>query len=64
MTEFDWLRIEEACRYIKVSRSTLYNWERTGKLTMYRFGRAVRIRREDLHRLANTRQSPEGKADL
>ncbi len=59
MTEFDWMTVREACRYIKVSRSTLYNWERAGKLCLYRFGRSVRIRREDIHRLATARRSLE-----
>jgi excisionase family DNA binding protein len=59
MTEFDWMTLREACRYIKVSRSTLYSWERAGKLSLYRFGRSVRIRREDIHRLAVARRNQE-----
>jgi excisionase family DNA binding protein len=54
VTGIEWLTIREACRYLKVSRSTLYNWERAGRLDMYRFGRSVRIRRDDLHKVAGT----------
>lgn len=54
MNGVEWLTLKEAGRYLKVSRSTLYNWERAGRLRLYRFGRAVRVNREDLHRLAST----------
>lgn len=59
MTGIEWLTIREACQYIKVSRSTLYNWERAGKLSMYRFGRSVRIRLDDLLKLASACLDPD-----
>ncbi len=61
MRGVEWLTVQEACRYIKVSRSTLYNWERAGRFKMFRFGRSVRIRRGDLDSLASAPQDPEEK---
>ncbi|MGE5509315.1 MAG: helix-turn-helix domain-containing protein [Chitinophagales bacterium] len=63
MAEIDWLTIPEACSYLKVSRSTLYNWEKTGRLAMFRFGGMVRIRRDDLNRLARTRTQVKGPGE-
>ena len=37
--------------YLKVSRSTLYRWEREGKLKVYRVGRQRRYRCEDIDAL-------------
>ncbi len=42
---------EEAQAYLKVSRSTLFRWEKEGKLKVYRVGKLRRYRREDLDAL-------------
>jgi excisionase family DNA binding protein len=44
--------LEEAAAMIKVHAQTLRRWIRQGKLSAKRFGKQVRIRREDLERAA------------
>jgi excisionase family DNA binding protein len=47
MTEF--LTIDEAARYLKISRTTVYRFVRQGLLVPYRLGeRVVRFRKDDL----------------
>lgn len=49
----NWLTIQEASRYLKVARSTLYRWAREGKITFYRFGeQTVRVRKYELDTVA------------
>ncbi len=44
-----WLTVEQAAKALGVARSTLYRWEREGRLKFYRFGpRVVRIHAADL----------------
>jgi excisionase family DNA binding protein len=50
MTE--WLTQQEAEEYLSVSRTTLWRWQKQGKLTVYKFGRQRRYKREDLDALA------------
>lgn len=50
MTE--WLTQQEAEEYLSVSRTTLWRWQKEGKLTVYKFGRQRRYKREDLDALA------------
>lgn len=44
----EWLTQEEAEAYLGVSRTTLWRWQREGRLTVYKLGRQRRYRREDL----------------
>lgn len=44
----EFLTIEEAARYLKVCRKTLYRLLRDGSLRGYRVGRQWRLRRDDL----------------
>ena len=44
----NWLNQNEACEYLRVSRSTLYVLEATGDLTVYRNGKNVRYLISDL----------------
>jgi excisionase family DNA binding protein len=47
------LTVAEACRYLKVTRTTLYRWARLGKLRFVKLGeRSTRLRRDDVARLA------------
>jgi excisionase family DNA binding protein len=62
-SEGDWLTVSEACRYVRVTRATLYRWARQGRLRLYKLGaRATRVRRSDLDRMASPREYPEGQA--
>jgi excisionase family DNA binding protein len=49
----EWLTTEEAAAYLKVSRKTLFNYMRDGRLPWYSIpaGRGRRIQREDLDKL-------------
>jgi excisionase family DNA binding protein len=46
----EWLTLEEATAYLRVSRQTLYRWVQEGRLVAYELpsGRGRRLRREDL----------------
>ena len=48
----EWLTEEQAQEYLQVSRTTLYRWQREGRLTVYKFGKLRRYKREDLDALA------------
>ena len=47
-----WLTLEQAVRYLRVSRRTIYAWTKSGRLTAYRTepGGTLRFRTEDLDR--------------
>jgi excisionase family DNA binding protein len=54
------LTVAEACRYLKVTRTTLYRWARLGKVRFVKLGeRSTRLRRDDVARLAGL----DGAAD-
>jgi excisionase family DNA binding protein len=44
--------IAEACRYLRVSPSTVYAWLAAGRVGSVRLGRARRLRWRDLRRIA------------
>jgi len=46
MTAF--VTVRETCALLKVSRQTVYEWMKSGKLKAVKAGRLVRIRVEDL----------------
>ena len=48
VVETELMTIDEAARYLKVCRKTLYRWLKAGKLKAYRVGRQWRLRRADL----------------
>jgi excisionase family DNA binding protein len=45
MNEF--LTIKQICQALKISRPTIYRWFKSG-LKYYKFGKAVRVKKEDL----------------
>ena len=49
MTE--WITAEEAAAYLRMSRRSLYQHLRNGKLGCHRFGRKIRFRRFELDEL-------------
>ncbi len=49
-----WLTVEDAAEYVRVTPSTIYRWTKAGKLPAYKFdGTPIRIKRSDLDALAN-----------
>lgn len=55
----DWLTIEEAARYLKLSIETVRRYVRTGKLKATRLERQYRINREELDRLLAEGTKPQ-----
>ena len=49
------LTAEQAAAYLQVHRLTVYGYVRRGLVPAVRLGRLIRIRREDLRRLLETR---------
>jgi excisionase family DNA binding protein len=48
----EWLKIDEVAKYFKVSRSTIYRWEKKGLIKIYRIDNQVpRIAREDIEKM-------------
>jgi excisionase family DNA binding protein len=54
------LTVGEACTYLRLSRATVYNLIRAGKLTHARLGKCIRLRREDLEKYIADRINREG----
>ena len=52
-----WFTVEQAARYLQVSKAAVYKWIREGLLVYYELpsGRGRRFRREDLDRLLQRR---------
>lgn len=49
----DYLTPEEAAEILKVKKTTIWNWLRTGKLKGIKTGKIWRIRRDDLEEFLN-----------
>jgi len=47
----EWLTIAEAAKYLKLSVPSIRNYLKSGKLSSYRFGRVIRLKRIDLDAL-------------
>jgi len=65
----EWLTVKEAAAYLKVDRSTIYDWCERGLLAWYelRTGGGRRFRRRDLDALLERRgrsPSPDGRGDV
>jgi len=44
----EYLTVSEVMKILKVSRTAVNNWMKSGKLKYYKVGRLVRIKEEDL----------------
>ena len=57
-----WLTEEQVQEYLQVARSTLWRWEKAGRLPVYRAGKLKRYRQEDLDALLERSEvSDEGE---
>ncbi len=52
----EYLTIEEVTKILKVSRTTVYTWMKSGELKTYKLGKLVRIKREDLERFIQLKE--------
>ena len=48
MEKDEWLTIQAAAKYLSLSVPTIRNYLKSGKLTTYRNGRTIRLKRVDL----------------
>jgi excisionase family DNA binding protein len=44
----EWMTIEDAAKYLKVSVPSIRNYIKSGKLPSYRQGKLIRIKQSDL----------------
>lgn len=58
----EWFTVEEAARYLRVSRRTIYKWSKNGRLPTYLIGdrRHRRYRKDDLDKVPR----PAGKQQI
>lgn len=60
----EWFTVEEAARYLRVSKRTIYKWSRHGRLPAYLIGnrRHRRYRKDDLDKVPRL-ADPQGSVD-
>lgn len=51
----EWLSVEEVAQILKMDEETVRRWIRNRQLKAYRFGRDLRIRREDFDEFVKER---------
>lgn len=51
----EWLSVEEIAQELKMDNETVRRWIRTKQLKGYRFGRDLRVRREDFDNFVRQR---------
>lgn len=56
------LNIEEACKFLKVAKPTLYNYVRAGKVPCFKLGRVWRFHKEALDTWVRSCVSQETEA--
>jgi len=56
--------VEELADRLKLSAQTIRMWIREGKVEAYQFGRAHRIRREEVERLITASKRPKALAGM
>ena len=44
----EFLKFKEVMDYLKVSRTTIYDWLYAGKIKAYKIGKSVRFKRSDI----------------
>ena len=56
----EWFTVEEAARYLRVSRRTIYKWSRNGRLPVYLIGDHShrRYKKDDLDEVPRLAQKP------
>ena len=48
MADIEWMGTPEAARYLGITTRTLYRFIDEGQLAAYKFGRVIRLKRDDL----------------
>ena len=55
----EWLSVEEIAQILKMDEETVRRWIRSRQLKAYRFGRDLRIRRDDFDKFVKERALDE-----
>lgn len=55
----EWLSVEEIAQILKMDEETVRRWIRSKQLKGYRFGRDLRVRREDFDKFVQERAIDE-----
>jgi excisionase family DNA binding protein len=55
----EWLSVEEIAQILKMDEETVRRWIRNRQLKAYRFGRDLRIRRDDFDKFVKERALDE-----
>jgi excisionase family DNA binding protein len=55
----EWLSVEEVAQILKMDEETVRRWIRNRQLKAYRFGRDLRIRRDDFEKFVKERALDE-----
>jgi excisionase family DNA binding protein len=55
----EWLSVEEVAQILKMDEETVRRWIRNRQLKAYRFGRDLRIRRDDFDKFVKERALDE-----
>ena len=60
----EWFTVEEAARYLRVSKRTIYKWSSNGRLTAYLIGdrRHRRYRKDDLDNVPRRAEHQENSS--
>lgn len=63
--QMEWFTVEEAAKYLRVSRRTIYKWTKEGKLPTYIIGdrRHRRYRKSDLDNVPRLARIDNGSAN-
>jgi excisionase family DNA binding protein len=63
MVEQAWFSVQDAAKYLGVSRPTIYRWSKEGKLPIYKIADGVaRVKKEDIEQLmANAKPLYDGE---
>lgn len=55
----EWLSVEEVAQMLKMDEETIRRWIRSRQLKAYKFGRDLRIRRDDFDKFVKERALDE-----
>jgi len=58
----EWLSLAQAAQRIGVAKSALYQWLQAGKVPHHRFGRLIRIHRDDLAEFIDSSRNTSWKS--
>jgi excisionase family DNA binding protein len=58
------LNVEELTQYLRVKRSTIYDWVHKSSIPHYKLGRLVRFRESEVNEWLKTKRQKTGKPNV